>query len=87
MYTKIDANQDRYDNDDNDMHEDLLDPINFSPFGNIKKKHDGRGGCLDSLKAEGVEKETQSVGKPSSPHADSPDDSQYDQCATGDARM
>ena len=38
MYTKIDANQDRYDNDDNDMHEGLLDPIYFSPFGNIKKK-------------------------------------------------
>ena len=30
--------QDRYDNDNNDMHEGLLDPINFSPFGNIKKK-------------------------------------------------
>ena len=75
--------QDRYDNDDNDMHEGLLDPINFPPFGNIKKN---RGGCLDSLKAEGVEKETQSEGKPSSsPHADSPDDSQYDQCTVGDA--
>ena len=30
--------QDRYDYDDNDMHEGLLDPIYFSPFGNIKKK-------------------------------------------------
>ena len=29
------ANQDRYDND---MHEGLLDPRYFSPFGNIKKK-------------------------------------------------
>ena len=33
--------QDRYDYDDNDMHEGLLDPINFSPFGNIKKKRRG----------------------------------------------
>ena len=24
--------QDRYDNDDNDMHASLLDPIYFSPF-------------------------------------------------------
>ena len=55
------------------------------PFGNIKKKN-GEG-FLDSLKAEGVEEETQSGGKPSSPHANSPDDSQYDQCSTGDARM
>ena len=30
--------QDRYDNDDNDMHEGLLDPIYFSLFCNIKKK-------------------------------------------------
>ena len=73
--------QDRYDND---MHEGLLDPINFPPFGNIKKN---RGGCLDSLKVEGVDEETQIKGKPSSPYADSPDDSQYDQYATGDARM
>ena len=29
------ANQDRYDND---MHEGILDPRYFSPFGNIKKK-------------------------------------------------
>ena len=64
--------QDRYDNDDNDMHESLLDPIYFSPFGNIKRNG---GGSLDSLKAEGVEKETQSGGKSSSPHADSLDDS------------
>ena len=76
--------QDKYDNDDNDMHEGLLDPINFPPFGNIKKN---RGGCLDSLKAEGVEEETQSGGMPSSPHADSLDDSQDDQCSTRDARM
>ena len=54
------------------MHEGFLDPINFPPFGNIKKN---RGGCLDSLKAEGVEEETQSGGMPSSPHADSLDDS------------
>ena len=33
--------QDRYDNDDNDMHEGLLDPINFSSFGNIKKNPKG----------------------------------------------
>ena len=33
--------QDRYDNDDNDMHKGLLDPIYFSPFGNIKKKRMG----------------------------------------------
>ena len=33
--------QDRYGYDDNDMHEGLLDPINFSPFGNIKKKRRG----------------------------------------------
>ena len=64
------------------MHEGLLDPINFPPFGNIKKN---RGGGLGSLKAEGVEEETQSGDLPSSPYADSPDDSQYDQCATGDA--
>ena len=32
------ANQARYDND---MHEGLLDPIYFSPFGNIKKKWRG----------------------------------------------
>ena len=73
--------QDRYDNDNNDMHESLLDPINLSPFGNIKKK---RRGCLDGLKAEGVEEETQSGGKPSSPHADLPDGSQYYSCAARD---
>ena len=33
--------QDRYDNDNNDMHEGLLDPIYFSFFGNIKKKWKG----------------------------------------------
>ena len=38
MYMKTYAKQDRYDNDDNDMHEGLLDPIYFSPFGNIKNK-------------------------------------------------
>ena len=31
--------------------------------------------------------ETRSKGKPSSPHADSPDDSQCAQYSTGDARM
>ena len=62
------------------MHERLLDPINISPFGNIKKKRRG----IDSLKVEEVEKETQSGDMPSSPHADSPDGSQYDQCTAGD---
>ena len=38
MYTKTYAKQDRYDNDDNDMYEGLLDSIYFSLFGNIKKK-------------------------------------------------
>ena len=33
--------QDKYDYDDNDMHEGLLDPIYFSLFGNIKKKRRG----------------------------------------------
>ena len=33
--------QDRYDYDDNDMHEGLLDPINFSLFDNIKKETEG----------------------------------------------
>ena len=61
-------------NDDNDMHEGLLDPINISPFGNIKKKRRG----IDSLKVEEVEKETQNEDMPSSPHVDSPDGSQYD---------
>ena len=65
------------------MHESLLDPINLSPFGNIKKK---RRGCLDGLKAEGVEEETQSGDMPSSPHANSPNNSQYDQCTSGDGR-
>ena len=32
------ANQARYDND---MHEGLLDPINFSLFDNIKKETEG----------------------------------------------
>ena len=62
--------QDRYDND---MHEGLLDPIYFSPFGNIKKK---RRGIPNTLKAEEVVVETQNVGKPSSPRADSPGGSQ-----------
>ena len=34
-----------------------------------------------------MEVETWSEGKPSSPHADSPDDSQCAQYSTGDARM
>ena len=38
MYTKTYAKQDKYDNDDNDMHEDLLNHRYFSLFGNIKKK-------------------------------------------------
>ena len=38
MHTKTYAKQDRYDNDDNDMYEGLLDPIYFFPFDNIKTK-------------------------------------------------
>ena len=75
--------QDRYDNDNNDMHEGLLYPINFSPFGNIKKK---RRGMSRQFQGRG-EEETQNGGKPSSPHADSPNDSKYDQCAARDARI
>ena len=41
MYTKKYVKQDRYDNDDHDMHEGLLDLIYFSLFGNIKKKLKG----------------------------------------------
>ena len=84
MYMKTYAKQNRYDNDDNDMHEGLLDPIYFFPFGNTKRN---RGRTLDNLKAEGVEEEIQSGGKPSSLHANSPGDSQCDQCSAGDARM
>ena len=51
----------------------ILDPINISPFGNIKKK---RKGIPNTLKAEEVVVETQNVGKPSSPRADSPSGSQ-----------
>ena len=32
MYMKTYAKRDRYDNDDNDMHEGLLDPRYFSPW-------------------------------------------------------
>ena len=43
MHTKTYAKQDRYDNDDNDMHEGFLDPIYFSPIGNIKNKKKTEG--------------------------------------------
>ena len=75
--------QDRYDNDNNDMPEGLLDPINLSPFGNIKKK---RRGIPNTLKAEEVVVETQNGGKPSSPRADSPGGSQDAQSFVRDAQ-
>ena len=41
---------------------------------------------LYEIKAEEVEVETRSVGKPSSPHANSPGDSQCAQSSVGDAQ-
>ena len=62
------------------MHVSLLDPKYLSSFWQHKKE---RNEDLYEIKADEVEVETQSVGKPSSPLADSPDDSQ---CAQSSAR-
>ena len=65
------------------MHVGFLDPKYLSPFGNIKKK---RRGIPNTLKAEEVVVETQNVGKPSSPRADSPGGSQDAQSSVRDAQ-
>ena len=65
------------------MHVSLLDPKYLSPFWQHKK---GTKGDLYEIKAEEVEVETRSIGKPSSPHADSPGDSQCAQSSVGDAQ-
>ena len=62
------------------MHVSLLDPKYLSPFWQHKK---WTKGDLYEIKAEEVEVETRSIGKPSSPHADSPGDSQS---SVGDAQ-
>ena len=64
------------------MHVSLLDPKYPSPFWQHKKEMKGD---LYEIKAEEVEVETRSVGKPSSPHVDSPGDSQWAQSFVGDA--
>ena len=61
------------------MHVSLLD-LNISHFWQHKKETTGD---LYEIKAEKVEVETQSVGKPSSSHVDSPGDSQS---STGEAQ-
>ena len=62
------------------MHVSLLDPKYLSSFWQHKKETNED---LYEIKADEVEVETQSVGKPSSPHADSPGDSQS---SVGDAQ-
>ena len=64
------------------MHVSLLDPKYLSPFWQHKKRNEEG---LYEINAEEVEVETWSVGKPSSPHVDSPSDSQCAQSSTGDA--
>ena len=56
------------------MHVGLLDPKYLPPLATQKRNEWG----LDEIKAEEVEVEveTRRGGKPSSPHADSPGDSQ-----------
>ena len=61
------------------MHMSLLDPKYLSPFWQHKKETKGD---LYEINAEEVEMETQSVGKSSSPHADS----QCAQSSVGDAQ-
>ena len=68
---------------DNDMHVSLLDPKYLSPFWQHKKETKGD---LYEIKAGKVEVEIKSVGKPSSPHADSHGDSQCAQSSVGDAQ-
>ena len=65
------------------MHVSLLDP-KYLPL--LKTSKMNKGGLYE-IKVEEVEVETQSVGKPSSPHADSPGDSQWAQSSTENAQM
>ena len=65
------------------MHVSLLDPKCLSPFWQHKKETKGD---LYEIKVEKVEMETWSIGKPSSPHADSHGDSQCAQSSVGDAQ-
>ena len=65
------------------MHVSLLDPKYLSSFWQHKKE---RNEDLYEIKAEEMEVETWSVGKPSSPHVDSPDDPPCTQSFVGDAQ-
>ena len=64
------------------MHVSFLDPKYLSPFWQHKKETKGD---LYEIKVEEVEVETQSIGKPSSPHVDSSSNSQYTLSSTRDA--
>ena len=65
------------------MHVSLLHPKYLSSFWQHKKETKGD---IYEIKVEEVEVETWSVGKPSSPHVDSPGDSQCAQSSIGDAQ-
>ena len=64
------------------MHVSLLDP-KYLPI--LKTSKMNKGGLYE-IKAEEVEVETQSVGKPSSPHVDSPGNLQCAQSFAEDAQ-
>ena len=65
------------------MHVSLLHPKYLSPFWQHKNETKGD---IYEIKVEEVEVDTRSVGKPSSPHVDSPGDSQCVQSSIGDAQ-